>query len=330
LKKVDRDEIKILLERRYSLHDIAKTLGVHKSTISREIKKRRRSDGAYDAVMAEQRTRIKRLHSKHQGMKVESNQSLRERIIRELKHFRSPDEIAGRINRETGHTILGKDAIYHWLYSSWGNKYAHCLCTKRRRRRKQKKKTKREMIPMRIPVSMRPHEGIHGEGDLFVSPRKSHTPVSCAVVVENESKYLWGRKIPNRKPTTLVSVMREMREELKLDDLTLDNGIENKNHRMFGITTYFCDPQSPQQKPHIETAIGLLRRWFVPKGIDLRNVSEEELQMYISILNRKWRKSLGYASSYEVAKNHGILKTKIPVRRQEQKVTQQVAFEVRI
>lgn len=320
LQRVDREEIAILLGKGYRKADIARTLGVSKSAVSREVKGRSKNNGVYDPRSADHKARVARGYSKYQGMNVEAlPPPLRERIVTELKCHRSPDEIAGRINRETGYTVVGKDALYRWLYSSWGNKYARCLCTKRVRRRKQKKKTQREMIPRRIPLSMRPAEGVHGEGDCFVSPKRAHTPVSAAAVVEQTSKYLWGTKLGNRKPAVMAAAMRDMGEALSLDDLTLDNGIENKDHRAFGLPAFFCDPQSPWQKPLVEQTIGLLRRWFIPKGTDLRTVSEEELQAYIAILNGKYRKSLGYRSAYEVARECGILKTKKPAEREENK-----------
>jgi hypothetical protein len=67
----------------------------------------------------------------------------------------------------------------------------------------------------------------------------------------------------------------------------------------------------------------------VPKGTDLRTVSDETLQEYIHTLNGKWRKSLGYRSAYEAAVEHDIIKTKIPAHAQEQQV-EKVAFGVRI
>lgn len=328
LKKADRDEIEILLGRGYRPIEIAQALRVHRSTLSRELARRRR-DGRYDAKTADRKACAARLHSKYQGMKVEAHPHLRDEIIRMLEQHRSPDEIAGRVRRVRGKTVIGTDAIYHWLYSAWGNQYARHLCTRRRRPKPRQGLAKRETIPMRIPLIMRPTEGIHGEADTFISPRRTLTTASVAVVVEQSSKLLWGRGIPNRKPATMARAMQEARRELALDDLTLDNGIENKNHRDFGLPAFFCDPHRPSQKPWVENGIGLIRRWFIPKGTDLRAVSEEALQGYLATLNGKYRKSLGYRSAYEVAQERGILKTKIPdvVRGYEQTF---VAFEVRI
>ena len=100
-------------------------------------------------------------------------------------------------------------------------------------------------------------------------------------------------------------------DKFQMDSLTLDSGIENRKHKEFRVPTYFCDPHSPWQKPHIENSIGLLRRWFLPKGTNLSKVTEKELQKYIYILNHKYRKSLNYKSAYEVALECGILKREI-------------------
>jgi IS30 family transposase len=84
---------------------------------------------------------------------------------------------------------------------------------------------------------------------------------------------------------------------------------ENREHLKMGIATYFCDPHSPWQKPHVECNIGLIRRWFIPKKTDLRKIDDIQLQEYLHILNNKYRKSLGYRNAYEVAFEHSIIKS---------------------
>lgn len=332
LRMADRDEVEILLRKGYEQKDIAQVLGVNRSTVSREINGRKRKDGRYEAKTADHKARVKRLYSKYQGMRVEElPQDTRGFIIRGLEAKRSPDEIVGRMKQLGITPRVGKDAIYRWLYSVWGERYCYLLCTKRRRRKHHKEKTKREVIPNRKPLSMRPkrHGLIHAEGDTFLSPRRAHTTVSGAMVVLAASKLMFGKIIPDMKPETMAGAVREVTAGRAIDTLTLDNGLENRSHERFGANTYFCDPHAPWQKPHVENAIGLLRRWFVPKGTDLSTVSNETLREYIHILNGKWRKSLGYRSAYEVAMEHDILKTKSPAQRQEQQV-ERVAFEVRI
>lgn len=323
----DRDRMEILLREGYTQEDIASVLKVDASTISRE-RKRQRKNGVYDADTAQHKAQVKRCRSKYQGMKMESNPVLRAYVIQELKNKRSPDEIAGRMKREKLPFACNKDAIYAWLYSMWGQAYCKYLCTKRYRRRKQKGKPKREMIPNAIPLPERPMEGIHAQGDTFVSPKKANTTASGAVVCIEETKLVVGCKIPNLRPSTMAHAVPKVVAGVRVDTLTLDRGIENKHHEKFGVATYFCDPHSPWQKPLVEQSIGLLRRWFIPKGTDLRTISEEQLQEYLHILNNKWRKSLGYRSAIEASVERGIMEQPTPVSLPA--VIPEVAFHPRI
>ena len=309
LKQPDRDRIHALLKSGHSQEEIAEILDVNPGTISREIKKRKRKNGIYDSTTAQQKTYAKRLNSKYQGMKIEKYPELRKYIIQELacEQHRSPDEIAGRLKSLGITPRVGANAIYKWLYSCWGQSYCKYLCSKRYRKKKQKKKTKREMIPNRKSIDLKPKEALFGEGDLFVSPIKTGTKRSGAVIVVPATKLLMGTMIENKKPATMRDGVRKLKPERFVDCLVLDNGIENKDHEQFGLDTYFADPHSPWQKPHVENSIGLLRRWFIPKKTDLKNISEEQLQECLHILNGKWRKSLGYRSAYEVSLEHGII-----------------------
>jgi transposase, IS30 family len=311
LNQADRDRIEALRNAGHKQEGIAKILDFDASAISREISKRKRKNGRYAASTAQQKARAKRLDSKHSGMKVEQYPELRKQIIKELKEHRSPDEIAGRMKRKKQNPRIGANAIYKWMYSAWGQAYCHLLCTKHYHARKQKKKTKREMIPNRISLEKRPKRGIHAEGDLFVSPTKTGSQNSGAIFCIPDSKLLAGTMIENKKPASMTAAVKSVVLNLNISDLTFDNGIENKEHEQFGLPTYFCEPHHPWEKPHVENGIGLVRRWFIPKKTDLRNVSEEQFQKCLHILNGKYRKSLGYRSAYEVSLKRGIIQ-KIP------------------
>lgn len=307
LNQNDRDRIEALLLAGHKQKDIAIVLKVDKSAISREIKKRKQKNGHYGATVAHAKARVKRQRSKYQGMKIEKYPELKQRIITELKDHRSPDEISGRMKREKVTPRANTNAIYKWIYSVWGQPYCRYLCTKRYRRKKQKKTTKREMIPNRVSLEKRPKQGEHAEGDLFVSSRKSATSRSGAIICIPSAQLLLGAMIDNRKPITMVEAINCLTDDIFVDDLTLDNGIENKYHEQFNLSTYFCDAYSPWQKPHVENNIGLVRRWFIPKKTDLKTVSDSQLRQYLHILNGKYRKSLGYRSAYEVALERGII-----------------------
>lgn len=285
---------------------IAAVLKVDPSTISRE-RKRKRKNGRYDADTAQKKANVKRSRASYRGKKVEKNKELREYIIAELKKKRSPDEIAGHMKKEKMPFRIGKDAVYDWLRSAYGQQYCALLCSKRYRKKKQRRTAKREMIPNRVSLKQRPKRGEHAEGDLFVSPTNSGTSASGALVIVPSAQFLAGKMLPNRKPDVMTGAVQNILSPLSIDDMTLDNGIENKKHEAWGIPTFFADPHAPWQKPHVENNIGLLRKWFIPKGTDLRMVSNEKFQECLHILNGKYRKSLGYKNAYEVAISRGII-----------------------
>ena len=315
LDQSDRDRMEALLSSGHQQTEIARILKVDKGTISREIKKRKLCGGRYDADRAQMKANIKRSNSKYQGMKIEKHPELGEFIIGKLKHHRSPDEIAGRMKKEKRVIRIGANAIYKWIYSSYGKDYGKYLCTKRYKKKPRKQPpTQRVMIPNATSISERfmgannKTRYKHFDGDTAVSPKKSGSTASLAVAVERKVNLIVGTKIPNLKPQEMQNAIQCMQGQVNMRSLSMDRGIENRSHQSWGVPTFFCDPHSPWQKPHVECSIGLLRRWFIPKKTNLADVSEEELQRYIWILNNKYRKSLGYRSAYEAALEHGIIK----------------------
>ena len=314
LNQNDRDRMEILLDQGMLQKDIAQVLKVHPSTISREVKKRKRRSGKYEASTAHHKAYVKRRYSKYQGMKVESNSELKSYIIAELKQKRSPDEIAGRMKIEKKPFYASKDAIYHWLYSAKGQKYCEFLCTKRYKPKKQKRKGKHQMIPNRLSIDQRPKGATnktrykHFELDTAVAPKKVDNNEAIAVAVERKCKLILASKLPSLANREMTKAVNSFTQKANILTFTGDNGIENRGHEQWKVPTYFADPYSPWQKPLVECSIGLLRRWFYKKGTDWSKVSEKELEEAIAILNNKYRKSLGYKSAMEVALEHDIIK----------------------
>ncbi len=313
LSQYERDRIEKLHFHLTSLVDIARILGRDKGTISREIKRYTNKHHRYKATKAHKTAKERRKGSKVVGMKIEGNPALKKHIIHELMLLRSPDEIAGRMKEERMSPRVGTNAIYKWLYSPYGAPYTQYLCTRKTRKIKQSRKEKRHLIPHRVSIRQRPDDAyqLHAESDLFVSPTHLHTKVVGHLVVIPEVHLLLGQFLKDKSPRTMVASIQHMEAQVPVTTWTLDNGIENIYHEEWGVPAYFCTKGSPWQKPHVESSIGLTRRWFIPKGTDLAQIPEETLQSILHILNHKYRKSLGYRSAYEVAHERGIIK-KIP------------------
>ncbi len=319
----DRDRIQALRDDWHSQQAIAEVLGVSKSAISRELRRNPTRVGRYVADRAAWDAWVKRSRSKYPGMKIEEHSELRRCVIRALQRLRAPDEIAGHLKRIGASPRVGTNAIYKWLYAEDGHPYCRYLCTRRTRRRRQRGVSKRVLIPDRIPLQERPNEPglIHAERDLFVSPRRAHSRGTGLLIVVPETKLLAGSILPNRESAIVMRSAKTHFDRMRVDTCTADNGIENVAHAASGVPTYFCDRGAPWQKPHVEGAIGLVRRWFLPKGTDLALVPDLVFQSQLHLLNGKYRKSLGYRSAYEAALERGIITT-VP----RLSLTQAVAF----
>jgi len=306
----DRDRIHALYLWGHSQKEIAEVLGVHPGTISRELQRYGKRTWRYSASRAQEDAEEKRARSKRPGMKIAEDPGLRRYIIGELKKLRSPDEIAGRMKKDGVTPRVGKNAIYKWLYSTDGTRYCRYLCTKRTRTKGRRYLEKRTRIPDRISLKDRPDAPglIHAERDLFVSPTNLHSRPAGLLIVVPEAKLFAGSILPSREGVTVTVAARKHFERIRSDTCTADNGSENTRHKETGVPTYFCDPGAPWQKPSVEGGIGLVRRWFLPKGTDLATIPDALFQSQLHVLNSKYRKSLGYQNAYERALERGIIK----------------------
>lgn len=313
LNQFERDRVEALLDAGAEQKEIAKILGRDKSTISREIRRRRKRSGVYQADYAQHLAYVKRKYSKYQGKKINEDEDLKDYLIEGLKNCWNPDEISGRMRRTGQPFYSSKTAIYEWLYSCWGQRYCHLLPSQQYRRRKQKepKAAGRKMIPDRAGIERRPsaaeYEMGHLEHDTFVSGRKTGSKAAVSVLCEPKAAYLTLRKITNQKPRLNESAVQDMLSGFKNPkSLTRDNGLENKCHKMTNVPSFFCDPYSAWQKAHVENIIKLLRRFF-KKGSDLNKYTDEEILFVQNVLNNKPRKVLGYKTPLEVMMENDML-----------------------
>ena len=84
--------------------------------------------------------------------------------------------------------------------------------------------------------------------------------------------------------------------------MTFDNGGEFAGHSLLrpllACGTYFCDAYASWQKGAVENTNGRLRRWL-PRGIDLDDLADDDCQDIALTLNTTPRKCLGYNTPIE-------------------------------
>lgn len=94
----------------------------------------------------------------------------------------------------------------------------------------------------------------------------------------------------------------------KLFSLILtDRGTEFEKHRLFEINTetgelrsniFYCDPQKPSQKPHVENNHTNVRK-IIPKKISIKDLTQEDINLIFSHINSVPRESLSGKTPYE-------------------------------
>ena len=125
----------------------------------------------------------------------------------------------------------------------------------------------------------------------------------CLVtLVDRRSRMLYAAKSHSRDSQLIEDAFKISLDGVDVKSITLDNGSEfsrfaevEKNH---DCTVYFADPHSPWQRGSNENINGLLR-FFFPKGTNFHEVSDDDINSVISLINNRPRKCLDWLSPVE-------------------------------
>lgn len=306
LNEADRKVIEVLLNRGESRTKIAKELGVHKSTIGREVNNRSTPNG-YFADIAHLNYEVRRERTGTNARKIIHSQT-RNYILLRLQSGWSPEQISGRMKREKREDRICHETIYNFVYNESYCKrekaYQYLRRGKKRRTKWKGRGAKKSKIPNRVSISQRPKvvdtrkEFGHWEGDSVIYPNKK------AINTVNELKTgIVEFTVMERKTAKLTAkAMTTKLSNYEAKTLTLDNGTEFTDHedvsRDTGVVTYFCHAYSSWERGANENANGLLRG-YLPKRYNIDNLTQEELDEIANDLNNRPRKRLGYETPAE-------------------------------
>jgi len=310
-----RNELSALLKAKLKQKDIANLLGKTPSAISQELSKNWVDNKiGYDARIAKNKTKERRIKANARFKKIDNNEWIRRYIIRKLKQGWSPEQISGRLKMDyldERDKQIGKDSIYKYIYDERKDlvKYLRCQKGKYRRRygtrirEKQREKMKKIRIDERPNIIENRERIGDWEGDTI---RGGERNTAILTHVDRKSGYLLADKLERAtaKQTREATVERFSKlPRYKRHTITYDNGTEFSEHELIGrfakMMIYFAYPYHSWERGTNENTNGLLRQYFPKKSL-FKNVTQEQIEKAVKLINNRPRKRLNYMTPTEV------------------------------
>jgi IS30 family transposase len=308
LREEERDRIAVLHARGIGIREIARLLDRNHASISRELKRNRFGEG-YNAIHAQKVWEERK--SKAGKRQLLKNKTTYAYVLEKLKEGWSPEQIAGRLQLETGEKVISYETIYQFIYKKSLKEdrlWEYLPRKQKHRHKKHGRKAQKARIPQRVSIHERPVEidqriqiG-HWEGDT-VEGRGHNEGIHTEV--ERVSRFLLAKRVLAITSEEAIIAQQilfaQVPEELR-KSTTLDNGRENHMHyklKELGMQTYFADPYSSWQRGTNENTNGLLRR-YLPKKTSFKNLTDEELADIVWEINNRPRKVLQYKTPVEI------------------------------
>lgn len=308
-----RERLAKMVQEGHKLAEIAKALRRDKSTIWRELRRNATPQRRlYSPWRAQSRSDERRSRAS-QRPRIPDDRT-RAYIREKIKIGWSPEIIAGRLQLDHPRLHISHEAIYQYLYDRRTKDRRELVLLLRRKHRLRKfrglgRKVRKTKIPNRIPIEARPKEVAsrrtygHWEGDTMESQK---SPPVLNSLTERKSRLLLltklARKAAGETKKAIVGRLGGLPTSLR-KTITLDNGTENTRHEEItteiGARCYFAKPYASWQRGTNEQTNGMVR-WYLPKGTDFRNISEEDVAAVESRINNRPRKCLKYKTPLEV------------------------------
>jgi len=304
LTQAQRYGISLLLKTKMTYADIAAAMGVHKSTISREVRRNRGQRG-YRYQQAHRLAQARR-----QGKAARRiPRAVWDRIERLVRQEWSPEQIHGRLAR------LQEPTVSHtWIYqyirqdqAHGGDLASHLRCQKRRKKRDGGTDT-RGQLRDQVRIDARPaavdRRDRLGDWELDTMVGARHHQ-AVVTLTERTSRLTRLQHVETRTAAVVAHAIQDqlgpLRERVRT--LTADNGKEFAHHKKMATALdaafYFAHPYAAWERGTNENTNGLIRQ-YLPKGSAFTDLQAAGIQRIMDRLNNRPRKCLNYRTPNEV------------------------------
>jgi IS30 family transposase len=285
---------------------IARILGRHRSTISRELGRNGTPrDGAYRPQLADWYARGRRSRSRR-NRRFTAAELQRVRALLEAQW--SPEQVAGWLRR---HRLLriSHETIYRYIWAdktAGGILYTHLRGARKQRRKRYGRYDSRGRVAGKRPITTRPAVAEaraqvgHWEADTVLGPGRP-----CILsLVERKTGYVVIGKLRarttaqvNQRATALINA-----QPRRVRTITADNGTEFHGYAAIEQATparfYFATPHHAWERGTNENTNGLIRQ-YLPKRRSMAPLTQQDCDRIAATLNHRPRKRLGYRTPEE-------------------------------
>lgn len=304
LTQEQRYQIYVLMKANHTQTEIADLIGVHKSTVSRELHRNSGLKG-YRPKQAHQRCLQRRTQKSVPRITLKTW-----RMVSHLIHQEwSPEQIRDwlRINSPYNVSI---EWIYQFVLTdknAGGTLYRHLRCQKRRKKR-YGVYSRRGQIPNQISIEQRPdiveQRCRYGDWEVDTVIGKHHQQ-ALVTLVERKSRLTLIAKVIRKTADNVSTAIIDLLKPIQswVHTLTADNGREFAQHariaKQLKAQFYFAHPFASWERGLNENTNGLIRQYF-PKKHDFKTITQSQIDKVMDRLNNRPRKCLGFKTPNEV------------------------------
>ena len=317
LTYTDRLIIEKLSKQKYKKNAIASFLGVHPSTISRELKKGACENidcktydmiTVYSADIAQAKAEYNQT-AKGRPLKLGNNHALADYIEKEILSGKSPDVVINELAKQ-GNKPFSTVTLYRYIHQGvFLNISSANLLEFSNRKRRYEKVHRPKRPPKGMSIEQRPkhiysrQEFGHWEMDCVIGKAEGKGQ-ALLVLTERKTRY---ELVYHLREKTTKQVVRALDNTLSkfpnntFKTITVDNGSEFQDVKGMEYnrdgsrrtTVYYCHPYTSCERGTNERMNRMLRRFF-PKGKSMQRVTNKQCEQAAAWLNNYPRKILNY------------------------------------
>lgn len=305
-----RCQITVLIKRGFSQREIASTLEVNQSTISRELARNTGKCGY----------RQKQAHSKAVQRRLEAVKPTRMTpamisvIESKIRVEWSPEQISGWL-LESREQLISHESIYRHIWAdkqAGGDLYTYLRRQGKKYDKRRNGKSTRGPIKNRVSIDDRPQvvddRGRIGDWEIDTVIGKGHSG-ALVTIVERVTNFSVSAKVNSKSAADVTQATIALLKPYKdvVYTITADNGKEFAYHERISKALctefYFAHPYSSWERGLNENTNGLLRQYF-SKDTDFKTVTQKAVKRAVNRLNSRPRKGLGFKTPMQLMNDH--------------------------